>query len=139
MTRPASRYGRETMPPATRRRVAIGFGAAAALLGLGAAALLYQRYEGADVEGKSAAFDVLDPQTVRVTIIVTRKDPSEPVVCIVRARSRDGAETGRREILVEPSDERTVQVTTTVKSFRPAAVGDVYGCGTDVPGYLVPG
>ena len=139
MTRPASRYGRETMPAGTRRGFAIGLGVVAALLGVGAATLLYQRYEGADVEGKSAAFEVLDPQTVRVTIIVTRKDPSAPVVCIVRARSRDGAETGRREVLVTPSDERTVQVTTTVKSFRPAAVGDIYGCGTDVPGYLVPG
>jgi hypothetical protein len=23
-----------------------------------------------------------------------------------------------------------------VKSSKPAAVGDIYGCGTDVPGYL---
>lgn len=139
MNRPASRYGGETMPAGARRRVAVGLGVAAALLGVGAAALLYQRYEGVDVEGKSAAFEVLDPQTVRITISVTRKDPGIPVVCIVRARARDGAETGRREVLVGPSDDRTVQVTTTVKSFRPPAVGDIYGCGTDVPGYLVPG
>ena len=139
MTRPASRYGREPMPAASRRKVAIGLGVAAALLGVGTAALLYQRFEGVAVEGKSVAFEVLDPQTVQVTITVTRKDPSVPAVCIVRARAYDGAETGRREILVEPSDERTVQLTTTVKSFRLPAVGDIYGCGTDVPGYLVPG
>ena len=80
-----------------------------------------------------------DEQTVEITISVTRKDPSRPVVCIVRARSYDGAETGRREILVGPSEAKTVQVTTTVKSFRPPVVGDIYGCGTDVPGYLVAG
>jgi hypothetical protein len=74
---------------------------------------------------------------VRVTITVTRDDPSRPVVCIVRARSIDGSETGRREVLVPPSSQKTVQVTTAVKASRPPVVGDVYGCGTDVPSYLV--
>jgi hypothetical protein len=60
-------------------------------------------------------------------------------VCIVRSKSRDGAETGRREILVPPTEAKTVQVKTTVTSFKRAFVGDVYGCGTDVPGYLVAG
>ncbi|PRC53691.1 DUF4307 domain-containing protein, partial [Mycobacterium sp. ITM-2017-0098] len=82
-------------------------------------------------------YRVLDPHTVDITISVTRDDPSRPVVCIVRARSYDGDETGRREGLVPPATAETVQVTTTVKSSRPAVMGDVYGCGTDVPGYLV--
>jgi hypothetical protein len=30
-----------------------------------------------------------------------------------------------------------VQVTTVVKASRTPVVGDVYGCGTDVPPYLV--
>jgi len=55
----------------------------------------------------------------------------------VRARSIDGAESGRREVLVVPSEHATVQVTTIVKSTRAPVVGDVYGCGTDVPSYLV--
>ncbi len=74
---------------------------------------------------------------MQVTISVTRDDPSRPVVCIVRARSIDGSETGRREVLVPPSAQKTVQVTTIVKASRPPVVGDVYGCGTDVP--VVPG
>ena len=56
---------------------------------------------------------------------------------IVRARSIDGSESGRREVLVPPSAQKTVQVTTIVKASRPPVVGDVYGCGTDVPSYLV--
>jgi hypothetical protein len=55
----------------------------------------------------------------------------------VRARSIDGGETGRREVLVPPSSQATVQVTTVVKSSKRPVVGDVYGCGTDVPAYLV--
>ena len=70
---------------------------------------------------------------------VTREDPSRPVVCIVRARSYDGTETGRRELLVPPAEQTTVQVTTLVKTSAPAVVGDVYGCGTEVPSYLVGG
>jgi len=41
-------------------------------------------------------------------------------------------------VLVPPSDQTTVQVTTTVKSSRPPAMADIYGCGTEVPGYLRP-
>ena len=51
----------------------------------------------------------------------------------------DGTETGRRELLVPPAEQTTVQVTTLVKTSAPAVVGDVYGCGTEVPSYLVGG
>ncbi len=126
------------MPATTRRRVATMLGALTIVIALGLAVLAYQRFEGVDVEGSMAAFEVLDADTVSVTISVTRKDPGTSVVCIVRARSYDGAETGRREIVVGPSTDKTVQVTTTVKTYAPSAMGDIYGCGTDVPGYLDP-
>ena len=134
---PPARYGRAPMPAAARHRVAIVLGvlATAALTGLAAAA--YRHFEGADVEGKMAAYEVLDDQTVAITISVTRKHPATPVVCIVRARSEDGAESGRREVLIGPADARTVEVITTVKSVRPPVGGDIYGCGTEVPAYLL--
>jgi uncharacterized protein (DUF58 family) len=134
---PESRYGRQRMVPGTRRRVAIALGVLVLALGIIFAVIGYQRFEGTDVEGSIAAYQVVDDETVSVTISVTRKNPSQPVHCIVRARSRDGAETGRREVLVGPSDQKTVQVTTTVKSYKRPFVGDIYGCGTDVPSYLV--
>jgi uncharacterized protein (DUF58 family) len=134
---PESRYGRQRMAPATRKGVAIALGLLVLALGIIVAVLGYQRFEGTDVEGTIAAYQVVDDQTVSVTISVTRKNPSQPVHCIVRVRSRDGAETGRREVLVGPSDQKTVQVTTTVKSYRTPFVGDIYGCGTDVPSYLI--
>jgi hypothetical protein len=125
------------MPARSRRRVLIVVAVLAALALIGIIVAAYQRFEGADVEGKMVAYEVLDDQTVSVTITVTRKNPSTPVVCIVRARSKDGSETGRREVLVGPGDARTVQVTTTVKSYMRPLVGDIYGCGTEVPGYLL--
>ena len=135
-TPPPSRYGRAPMSATTRRRIIIALGTATMLLGLGFAIGAYQRFEMAAVEGEMVAYDVLDEQTASVTISVTRKDPAVPVVCLVRARARDGGESGRREVLVGPSTERTVQVTTTVKAFKRPYVGDIYGCGTAVPRYL---
>ena len=124
------------MSAITRRRIVTALAALVVLAGIGAAAVAYPRYEGPDVEGEAAAFEVLDDRTVSITISVTRKNPEQTVVCIVRARSQDGAETGRREIVVGPAQAKTIQVTTTVPSFRTPYVGDVYGCGTEVPGYL---
>ena len=89
-----------------------------------------------DVSGTLAGYQLIDNETASVTISVTRSDPSRPVDCIVRVRAKDGSETGRREVLVGPSSQGTVQVTTTVKSFQPPALADIYGCGTNVPGYL---
>ncbi|GAY19123.1 DUF4307 domain-containing protein [Mycobacterium sp. shizuoka-1] len=134
---PQARYGRQGLPAATRRRVAFALGVLVLAAGVVLALIAYQRFEGNDVEGTIASYEVLDDHTVSVTISVTRKDPSRPVHCIVRARSHDGDETGRREVLVPPSQAATVQVTTIVKSYKRPFVGDIYGCGTDVPSYLV--
>lgn len=133
---PESRYGQRT-PATTRRRMAIALGVLVLAAGVIIAVFGYQRLAGNDVEGSIGAYKVLDDQTVSVTISVTRKDPSRPVSCIVRARSKDGAETGRREILIPPSESKTVQVTTTVKSHKRPFVGDIYGCGMNVPDYLI--
>jgi uncharacterized protein (DUF58 family) len=132
---PQSRYGRRrSSRPSRRWFIALSIVVVAA--GVALAVLSYQRMGRADVEGTLAGYRLIDNQTVSVTISVTRKDPSRPVDCIVRVRAKDGSETGRREVLVPPSTQATVQVTTVLKSSKPAVVGDIYGCGTDVPDYL---
>lgn len=135
--RPVARYGKQRLAAGTRRRIAFALGVLVVALTVIVAVVAYQRFARADVQGTINAYQVLDDHTVSVTISVTRTDPSQPVSCIVRARSSDGDETGRREILVLPAEEATVQVSTTVKSYKRAFVGDIYGCGTDVPRYLV--
>jgi Domain of unknown function (DUF4307) len=132
---PESRYGRRR-PLRPSRRWFVGVSVVAAAVGLALAFLGYQRLGPSDVDGTLAGYQLIDAQTVSVTISVTRKDPSRAVDCIVRVRAKDGSETGRREVLVPPSTQKTVQVTTVLKSNQPAVVGDIYGCGTDVPGYL---
>jgi hypothetical protein len=135
--RPAARYGRQRLSRRNRRRIAIVLTVLVLVAGFVIAVIASQRFGTGDVKGELSGYQIVDDETVEVTISVTRNDPSRPVVCIVRARSIDGGETGRREVLVGPSAQATVQVTTIVKASRPPVVGDVYGCGTDVPSYLV--
>jgi hypothetical protein len=135
--RPAARYGRQRIPRRQRRWIGIALTAAVVVAGVVLAIIASSRFGGGEVKGELAGYHLVDDETVAVTLSVTRDDPSRPVVCIVRARSLDGGETGRREVLVPPSAQATVQVNTEVKSTKPPVVGDVYGCGTDVPSYLV--
>ncbi|ORV09619.1 DUF4307 domain-containing protein [Mycobacterium celatum] len=130
------RYGRPRLSRASRRRVVIALALLVVAAGVVIAVVGYQRLGRSEVEGTLAGYRLIDDETVSVTISVTRSDPSRPVDCIVRVRAKDGSETGRREVLVPPSHAATVQVTTTLKSSKPPVMGDVYGCGTDVPGYL---
>jgi Domain of unknown function (DUF4307) len=136
--RPEARYGRSRLSRVSRRRVVIGLAVLVVAAGLVVAVVGYQRLGTSDVTGSLAGYQLIDNETASVTISVTRSDPSRPVDCIVRVRAKDGGETGRREVLVPPSEAATVQVTTTVKSSRPPVMADIYGCGTDVPGYLRP-
>lgn len=136
LERPEARYGRKRMSATSRRGVLIVLGVLIVGGALLVAVVGYQRTATEPVSGTLAGYQLIDDETASVTITVTRSDPSRPVACIVRVRSKDGSETGRREVLVAPASQRTVQVTTTVKSSKPPAVADIYGCGTDVPGYL---
>ncbi len=138
ISRPEARYGRSRLSRIPRRWVIATLGALVVVAGIVVATIGYHRFGTSDVKGTMAGYQVIDDQTASITISVTRSDPSRPVDCIVRVRSKDGSETGRRELLVPPSDAATVQVTTTVKSFEPPVVADIYGCGTDVPAYLRP-
>jgi hypothetical protein len=134
--RPTARYGRQQMSRRTRRGILIALSILIVTAGVVIALVGFHRLGTGDVKGELAGYRLIDDETAEVTVSVTRKDPSQPVVCILRARSIDGSETGRRELLVPPSPQETVQVKAIVKTSKPPAMGDVYGCGTDVPGYL---
>jgi|SRR6185437_16643151 len=135
-SRPESRYGRPGLSGRSRRGVIIALTVLVLAVGTAVAVIGYKRLGGSPVSGTLAGYQIVDDETASVTISVTRSDPSRPVDCIVRVKGKDGSETGRREVLVPPSSQTTVQVTTTLKSSKPPAMADIYGCGTNVPGYL---
>ncbi|MCD2263611.1 DUF4307 domain-containing protein [Dietzia aurantiaca] len=80
--------------------------------------------------------EVIDEQSMRMSMTVTRDDPGEAAYCIVRAQDQSKGELGRREVYVPPSDNGTVQVDAEIATTGRAYMGDVYGCGNDIPDYL---
>ena len=65
--------------------------------------------------------------------VVTNEAPKIDVNVTAQTRPLD---KNVFEVVLNTSAQATVQVTTIVKSSKRPVVGDVYGCGIDVPGYL---
>ena len=106
------------------------------LLGLAVAWLAYNKFEAKDIKSEVLQYSIVDDSTIALSFTVTREEPSEATVCIVRSRSRDGSETGRREVVVQPSEHETVQIDTQITTTQPPAIADIYGCGSTIPAYL---
>jgi hypothetical protein len=105
------------------------------LVGGAVALVAYQNLGNQPVEAKQSAFEVLDDRSVEVTFEVVRDHPDQPVVCVIRARSDDGDEAGRREVLVPPGRSTSV-AKTILRTSKPPVTGEVFGCSYQVPAYL---
>lgn len=135
---PLGRYAGTEREAGNGRTRTIILSVLGALFGLGVAWLGYQNLAAAPVSGEQVGFTLLDDSSVRVRFDVTRSDPSRPAVCILRARSADGTETGRREVYVPPSADTVSTLEAVVRTSRPPVASNVYGCGLSVPAYLNP-
>ncbi len=141
---PEGRYGPRGAGRRHRWAAPVGL-LLAVLVGLVAAVIGYRNLGSAPVQGEALSFTLLDgtPGTypeifgAELRLNVIRDDPSLPAVCIVRARSRDGEETGRKEVYVPPASGPII-LTTVVRASRPAVTADVFGCSLAVPAYLAP-
>ncbi|KXO89802.1 hypothetical protein AXK57_06735 [Tsukamurella pulmonis] len=133
--RPSDRYPDERDPAVARRVGAIGL-VVVVVLGVGLAWLGYQKFSRQPVKGETAGYQLLSDSAVEVQVTVTRTDPQQAVSCIVYAKNKAGDEIGRREFYVPPSPDTVVVLSSEVRTTEPPAVGDVFGCGTNVPAYL---
>ncbi|MFC9786380.1 DUF4307 domain-containing protein [Rhodococcus sp. NPDC127528] len=136
-TLPADRYPTPTQRSLHGSRImAIVLTIGVILLGTALAYYAYNKFDNKDISTSVISYDIVNDSTINIRFTVTRDEPSEPAVCIVRARSRDGSETGRREVYVAPSDSGTVDLTTFIRTSQAPGIADIYGCGADVPRYL---
>ncbi|NKY34272.1 DUF4307 domain-containing protein [Nocardia speluncae] len=130
------RYGRAPRPKRWRRLGALLTGVVV-LAGTGIAYVGWTKFGPKDIESEQLGYSVLDDSSVELRIRLTRSDPSVPVVCVVRAMSRDLTEIGRREVVIAPSGaEQTVQVSTVIEASEKPASAAIYTCTDSVPGYL---
>ncbi|WP_016700641.1 DUF4307 domain-containing protein [Actinoalloteichus spitiensis] len=134
--RPAGRYRRA---PARRfpRWAGVLTGVAVLLVGLGASVTAYQNWGSPPVSADHTSFEP-DGRSLRISFDVVRDDPSRSAVCVLRARSADGDESGRREVLIPPG-ESPARHTSTLLTSKPPVMGEVFGCSHDVPEYLTRG
>jgi hypothetical protein len=135
-TTPSDRYPMPKGSVRGSRITAIVLTIGVVLLGLAIAWLAYNRFAVKDIKSEMIQYSIVDDSTIALSFTVTREEPTEAALCIVRSRSRDGSETGRREVVVQPSEHGTVQIDTQITTTQPPAVADIYGCGSDVPAYL---
>ncbi|MFD7655197.1 DUF4307 domain-containing protein [Actinosynnema sp. NPDC059797] len=133
MALPEGRYGKPRRPAPAWARWSLAV--IAVLVGAVVAWVGYRNLGTKPVEAKQTAFEVLGDSSVEITFEVVRQTPEQAVVCIVRARSEDGDEAGRREVLV-PAGADTVRETTVLKTSKPPVTGEVFGCSYQVPEYL---
>jgi hypothetical protein len=95
----------------------------------------YRNLGTAPIDAQQVGFSPEANNSMKLTIDVTRDDPSRPGVCIVYVQDVTGAETGRKEILVPPGGDST-RVSTVIRSVGKPVTANVFGCSYDVPRYL---
>lgn len=132
---PPDRYGSRARNARTRPALRWALLAAVLVALVGVAIVGYRNLGSAPIEGKQVAFEVIDDQSVRITLEVQRDEPQRPADCVVRGRAESGEEVGRREVLIHPANGVTRQDTVLRTSAR-ATIGEVYGCTYNVPEYL---
>lgn len=132
---PAGRYPDTKDPAKTLRILKIG-GVAVVVVGVLLAWLAYSKFSDQAVKGEAAGYELISDTTVGVQISITRKNPSDPATCIITAKNRAGDEIGRREVLIKPGVQTVQVISSEVRTTEKPAVGDVFGCGAEIPDYL---
>lgn len=131
---PPGRYGsRERNGPGRRTRWLLF--AVTLVIMLALSMVAYNNLGSPPIEGKAAAFDLLDDESVRIRLEVRRDNPDQAAVCVVRARGLSGREVGRKEVFVPAGESTTYQSTVLTASAKPVT-GEVFGCSHEVPSYL---
>lgn len=130
----ADRYG-TPRSRGTTKRGAILFGVIAVIVSAAIAYVAFRLIGSDPLSAERVAFAVRPDKTMEVTLDVERNEPERPAVCVVRVRDISGAETGRREVYIPPSDG-SVRLRTVITSGSRPVTADVFGCTYSVPDYL---
>jgi hypothetical protein len=112
--------------------VLIAGAAVLAALLLGATYLAFDRFTSTRTSVGLLGYGVLSDHAVEVRFEV-HKDRNATVVCLVRARDRDGAEVGNAPVTVGPSSADPVVTVYTLTTTRRASTGEVTACSAPQP------
>jgi hypothetical protein len=127
---PAGRYGRRRSRRPTPRWVVAALATITAAVCLLGVWRLYAAYLDGRVHYQLLRYDSVTDRQVRVVFEVV-KPSGQGASCVVRARSRDGAEVGRQTVEVpagRPGDKSVIVTHVLPTTARPVT-GEVAGCG----------
>lgn len=120
---PPDRYGRVRSGPS--RRVVVPL--AAVLLTAGVAFAAYATW--ATDRHPKAKVSVFETSEDGVRVIATiRRESGRTTECALRARNSDGAEVGRRVLVIPPGEGRSVTVTEFLQTRERPVTGEVKDC-----------
>ncbi len=134
--RPSARYESSRLTPRGRKTLLAVLVALVVVAGAGVAYAYYSTLGSTDLKGEAIRWDDVDESTMTAQISLTRDDPSEPAMCVIRGRDRDGVEVARREVYFPATQFDDTVVTTSMRTSSRGGVVDVYGCTYNVPAYL---
>lgn len=124
--RSVERYGRRARPMPSRRVLALLAGLVVAG-GVGLAYLGYRNLGDPSIQGQVLDWKAAAPGRLSVRFAVQRDYPDRAAACVLRARSRDGAQIGRVEVAV-PAGARDIAVTADLAVSGTAVIAEVYSC-----------
>ncbi len=124
--RAAARYGRRARPMPSRPVLAV-LAALVVAASVGLAYLGYRNLGDPPIQGHVLTWTATDAGRLSVRFAVQRDHPDRAAECVLRARSRDGAEVGRVRVAVPPGG-RDVAVTADLPVSRAAVIAEVFSC-----------
>lgn len=93
----------------------------------------YDKLSNDSIKADRTSFQETSDHAMKLSMQVSRDDPDRAGVCVVRTRSKDGLETGRREVLVPPGKS---QLDTVIEGTAKPVTASIVGCQYDVPSYM---
>ncbi|MFD0741855.1 DUF4307 domain-containing protein [Phytohabitans flavus] len=125
---PPGRYGRRREPGRRRPKLVALLLALVIAAGVGLAVRLYQQYGDPTYDGQVLEYSGITDSQVVIEFRVNVPDGGA-AMCVVRARSRDGAEVGKAEVRVDapPGETRPVTRYVLATTGRPIN-GEVVRC-----------
>jgi len=125
---PPGRYGHRRAPGIRRRVVPIVFAVLILTASVALTVRLYDRYGGTDYTSRIVGWS--DDSDTRLTVEFEVRIPANgTAACVLRARSYDGAEVGRREVRVaNPGATGPIRAREDVPTRARASHGDVVRC-----------
>ena len=125
---PPGRYGRRRERRRHRPWLVAGLALVTVVLGALVAVRLYKNYGDPAYDAQVVTFTDIDDSGLTLVFRVTVPEGGQ-ASCVLRARSRDGAEVGHQELLVrdQPGDG-TTQVTRRIATTARPMIGEVLRC-----------